>query len=45
MLEDFTEKIITLYHEIYDILKTIAHKFDFNYPPITKDEVFKSSFE
>lgn len=51
VLEDFTDEIIDLYHELqkekesfgdmgidfeekafYDILKTIAHKFDFDYP-------------
>lgn len=51
VLEDFTDEIIDLYHELkrekesfgdmgidfeekafYDILKTIAHKYDFDYP-------------
>jgi type I restriction enzyme R subunit len=51
VLEDFTDEIIDLYHELrkekgsfeemgidfeekafYDILKAIAHKYDFNYP-------------
>jgi type I restriction enzyme R subunit len=36
---DFEEKAF------YDILKAITHKFDFDYPPITKDEVFKEILE